>query len=170
MQSQRIINPNKIATMKFIIALSTILATINALPVANSPSTGIVARQTGSQAVTDKLLFSTSMADFQKARDAKDPSNLIWDSNGCTASPDRPFGYDFLQSCQRHDFGYRNYKAQGRFSEDNKDKIDSNFRQDLYNECDKKSVVSRAVCRGTAKIYYEAVSSFGGKRDLSSRR
>lgn len=114
------------------------------------------------EAITDKLLFDTSMDDFQAARDAEDPPELDWYSNGCTASPESPLGYNFHPSCQRHDFGYHNYKNQGRFDE-GKDAIDSNFKADMYNECDKHGVLSSAVCKGVADVYYEAVHVFGGK-------
>lgn len=114
--------------------------------------------------ITDTLLFSTSMDDFQAARNAQDPPELDWTSNGCTASPDQPLGYDFTPSCQRHDFGYHNYKAQDRFDE-GKDAIDSNFKADMYNECNKHGVVSGTVCRGVANVYYEAVHVFGGKKE-----
>jgi hypothetical protein len=39
----------------------------------------------------------------------------------------RQAGYPFEPGCQRHDFGYRNYKAQGRFTDANKLRIDDNF-------------------------------------------
>lgn len=91
-------------------------------------------------------------------------ADLDWYSNGCTASPDQPLGYNFLPSCQRHDFGYHNYKNQDRFTEQNKDRIDSNFKSDMYNECATRGSVSKTVCEGIADIYYEAVSTFGGRR------
>ncbi len=35
-----------------------------------------------------------------------------WSTDYCSWSPDNPFGFPFELSCARHDFGYRNYKAQ----------------------------------------------------------
>ena len=88
-----------------------------------------------------------------------------WSSNGCTASPDNPLGFDFLQSCQRHDFGYRNYKAQSRFSDDAKARIDDNFHDDMDNQCaTEDGDVKRGLCEGVATLYYEAVKAFGSKR------
>ena len=34
----------------------------------------------------------------------------------------------FVAGCQRHDFGYRNFKAQDRFTDENKLAIDDNFK------------------------------------------
>ena len=79
--------------------------------------------------------------------------------------------FDFHDSCLRHDFGYRNYKAQSRFTDANKDRIDDNFKSDLFNECAKEDDmgilaekdVSKEVCEATATVYYAAVSAFGNK-------
>ncbi|MCJ1471238.1 hypothetical protein MMC07_009886, partial [Pseudocyphellaria aurata] len=106
---------------------------------------------------TDILLFHTPMATFQARRAARDPPYLDWNSDGCTDAPDKPLGYNFLPSCQRHDFGYRNYKAQARFTEPNRKLIDDNFLKDLDNECGKYSALKAAECRGLADIYYDAV-------------
>jgi hypothetical protein len=85
-------------------------------------------------AATDRLLFSTTISGFETARNAKNPASLDWTSDGCSSSPDNPFGFDFIWSCHRHDFGYRNYKAQGRF-EMGKASIDNNFKTDMYAQC-----------------------------------
>ncbi|MBF6064943.1 hypothetical protein IU494_30315 [Nocardia terpenica] len=37
------------------------------------------------------------------------PGILDWYSNGCTWSPDYPFGFPFNDACIRHDFGYTNF-------------------------------------------------------------
>ncbi|KLJ11098.1 hypothetical protein EMPG_13618 [Blastomyces silverae] len=117
------------------------------------------------QQATDRLLLSSTMAQFTAARNAKDPSSLNWESDGCSKAPDKP-GFNFLPSCYRHDFGYRNYKAQDRFSKTNKKKIDTLFRGDLYDECAKqKDEEKEENCKDIADIYYWAVSTFG-KRDL----
>src|SRR5262245_40913603 len=61
-----------------------------------------------------------------------------WSTDLCTASPDQPFGWDFRQSCIRHDFGYSNYKQLGMF-EQNKPRVDSAFYQDLLRVCAQQS-------------------------------
>jgi hypothetical protein len=59
------------------------------------------ARETAQEA-TDRLLFRTSISAFESARNAQNPSTLDWTSDGCSSSPDNPFGFDFIQSCHRH--------------------------------------------------------------------
>lgn len=113
--------------------------------------------------VTDKFLFETPLADFlvEKANDAHD-RRLIWTDDGCSSASSTPFDLPFLQACQRHDFGYDNYKTQDRFSEDNRKKLDENFKADLGTICaavddnDKK-----LLCEQTREVYYMAVRQFG---------
>ncbi|MFE1291277.1 phospholipase [Streptomyces sp. NPDC058751] len=84
-----------------------------------------------------------------------------WSTDYCTTSPDNPFGFPFKDSCARHDFGYRNYKAAGTF-EANKSRLDSAFYADLKRVCATYSGASKTSCDATAWTYYQAVSAFGG--------
>jgi hypothetical protein len=85
---------------------------------------------------------------------------LDWSTDYCSASPDEPLGFDFRLPCWRHDFGYRNYKALGRFPA-NKDHVDSAFYFDLRNKCATYSVIVRSACYSLAWTYYQAVHNFG---------
>jgi hypothetical protein len=69
-----------------------------------------------------------------------------------------------INICYRHDFGYRNFKKQARFSATSKARIDSNFKKDMFNQCAKESF--RDACEATATVYYEAVKAFGKKRKV----
>ncbi|GAA4916195.1 phospholipase [Streptomonospora salina] len=110
------------------------------------------------QRVTDTYLYDVSLNSFLDVR-AQAPYNdqLDWSTDSCSWSPDQPIGYDFDPGCTRHDFGYRNYKLQNRFTEANRLAIDDNFRDDLYGIC-----AGDWLCQGTADIYYSAVRQFGG--------
>jgi len=127
----------------------------------NNGTEQMTKRDTEAQQV-DNLLFSLSMAQFQSHRNAKNPSGLIWTSDGCTDSPDYPFGYNFHDSCQRHDFGYRNYRKERRCASANRKKIDGNLKNDLYRECNKKSGFAKIHCTAIANEYYIFVRGFGG--------
>jgi phospholipase A2-like protein len=107
--------------------------------------------------VTDQYLFSTSLNGFQSVR-AQQPygDQLDWSSDGCSNSPDNPFGFNFVKACYRHDFGYRNYKRQGRFNETTRLSVDNNFKDDLYEIC-----AGNWACNRTADVYYAAVRQFG---------
>ncbi|MDI2132257.1 phospholipase [Yinghuangia seranimata] len=109
-------------------------------------------------AAVDRLMFSDSLSAFVGARAAADrPANLDWSSDGCTGVPDAPFGYDFTTACWRHDFGYRNFKDQGRFTEDARGDIDDVFRKDMHHLCD-----GRPLCDATAELYSGGGPPLGG--------
>jgi hypothetical protein len=86
--------------------------------------------------------------------------NLDWSTDLCSASPDQPGGFDFRNSCRRHDFGYRNYKAVGQFPA-NKSRIDGAFYNDMKSVCAAYSGARRTECDGFAWTYYQAVKEFG---------
>lgn len=123
---------------------------------------GLFTRQTKAlEDETDRLLFSSSMDDFLTARKNKSPAGLDWTSDDCSYSPEKPFGYNFEYTCQRHDFGYRNYKIQKRFDDGTKSKIDNNFAKDLKEVCAKEDGASEDLCTDLAALYYLAVSLLG---------
>lgn len=83
-----------------------------------------------------------------------------WSTDYCSSSPDNPLGFSFKQSCQRHDFGYRNYKAMNGFPA-NKDRIDNAFYADLKRICATYATVLRPACLSLAWTYYQAVHTLG---------
>ncbi|MEU7529845.1 phospholipase [Saccharothrix sp. NPDC042600] len=108
-------------------------------------------------AVTDDYLFNRTLAQFGSIRSqAPYADQLDWSSDGCSWSPDNPFGFKFLPACHRHDFGYRNYKRQSRFTETTRLRIDDKFKADLYHQC-----AGNWACNRTADLYYQAVREFG---------
>lgn len=95
-------------------------------------------------------------------------------------------GFPFDPACKRHDFGYRNFKAQVRFTESNKLRIDDNLRKEfvplsrssavplpppqntdktatyissLYHQC--STEYAKSACEALADVYYYAVRMFG---------
>ena len=99
------------------------------LPGGSDASVGLPKRESASTE-TDELLFSISLPSFVSRRDARDPPTLDWSSDGCSSSPDNPLGFPLVPACYRHDFGYRNYKQQSRFTDSNRLKIDDNFKSE----------------------------------------
>jgi hypothetical protein len=152
--------------MKFLTSILCLASSVLALPAPSETDTSLIQRQTASQ-ITDQYLYSITLPTFTARRNARDPATLIWDSDGCSSSPDNPFGFPFVPACHRHDFGYRNYKAQNRFTDAGKLNVDNNFKKDLYFQCSSVSV--KGVCEALADVYYAAVRAFGGstqeKRD-----
>ncbi|GAA2607542.1 phospholipase [Streptomyces axinellae] len=89
--------------------------------------------------------------------------NFDWSTDKCSSSPDNPFGFPFENSCIRHDFGYRNYKAMGAFDA-NKARLDSAFYEDLKRVCTRYSGATKVSCDGLAWTYYQAVRVAGTKK------
>lgn len=143
-------------TMKF--NVSALLLSIGATAVIAAPS---AKRCECTSDISDKLVFTDDMKSFQASRDKKDPSCCDWSSDNCSASPDRPAGLDFVPSCQRHDFGYRNGKDQDRFTEEYRKKVDDNFRADLQEYCNQFDGAKRTGCKNVANVYYRAVRRCG---------
>ncbi|TCP41109.1 phospholipase A2-like protein [Tamaricihabitans halophyticus] len=117
-----------------------------------------VAQAESVRQVTDRYLFQLSLAEFGQVRASTPrPAELDWSSDGCSAAPDNPFGFQFTPACHRHDFGYRNYKRQQRFNADTRLRLDDRFHADLKQIC-----AGNRICLGTAWTYYQAVRKFGG--------
>jgi hypothetical protein len=89
-----------------------------------------------------------------------------WSTDYCSTSPDNPLGFPFSNSCVRHDFGYRNYKAAAQFPA-NKSRLDNAFYADLKRVCQRYAAAVRPSCNSLAWTYYNAVKVFG---NLSSVR
>lgn len=117
---------------------------------------------------------------------AKYPTALNFTNDGCSvpsyilaASPAlyavlRAYGSVFEKSCDRHDFGYRNYGkntstpgAHPKFdpTSSRKAQIDSRFYSNMKVQCSQKygNPITRGACNTAAKTFYTAVSKFGGK-------
>lgn len=106
---------------------------------------------------TDHYLYDVSLDEFADLHTSRPHADqLDWSSDSCSYSPDHPLGYDFGGSCDRHDFGYRNYQKQARFDEPDRSRVDHNFKHDMYSRCG-----IDPVCKGTANVYYFAVREFG---------
>ncbi|MBG0814896.1 phospholipase [Planomonospora sp. ID82291] len=123
--------------------------------------------------MTDRYLFDSSLADFSAASDEKrdrPDEPLIWSSDDCSFIGDQGV-FDFTASCRRHDFGYRNYKQQNRFTKEGRRRIDENFRNDMNATCNRYSGWRSAqgvVCRAEARAYYSFVRVVGRAHPIRS--
>jgi hypothetical protein len=72
---------------------SAILAVVSLASLALAAPSNLIARESANE-VTERLLFKSTMAQFQSARAAQDPNTLDWTSNGCSSSPDNPLGFN----------------------------------------------------------------------------
>ncbi|TKK80967.1 hypothetical protein FDA94_34635 [Herbidospora galbida] len=117
-------------------------------------------------AETDRWLFSTPLDTFaaeavNRRASANEP--LDWSTDNCSFIGDRGV-FDFLKACWRHDFGYRNYKKQSRFTSANRKLIDDQFRTDMNSICNRHRGLQSykgVACRAEARVFYEAVRAVG---------
>jgi hypothetical protein len=72
---------------------STLLTILSLTSLALSSST-LTPRQSYLETTTDAYVFSIPIAQFISNRNSKTPAELDWDSDGCSSSPDNPFGFD----------------------------------------------------------------------------
>lgn len=152
----------------FVIALGLWASLSAALPTATSPNEASVvvrdlearARPACGRKTVDKYLFKTSMKNFVKARKNglknKGP-RCGWKSNGCTGAPNKipVLNFNFKPSCDRHDFGYGNYKRLNLRKESHRKTIDKQFLKDLVTECKRYGIFKRTACRLAANEYYK---------------
>jgi hypothetical protein len=105
----------------------------------------------------------TSYAAWNAARLDRGPwqeYGFDWSTDDCSASHERPLGFDFTIACRHHDFGYRNYKDLGQFRA-NKARVDDTFYADMKRVCVRHHIAVRAACYTVAWTYYQAVHLFG---------
>jgi hypothetical protein len=114
--------------------------------------------------ITDDYVFNTPLRRFmQYHAEGRYPGQLDWSSDGCTNAFNAPAGWNFLPACQRHDFGYRNYKNQGRFTDSARERIDKQFREDMSAICSEfTGDANYTECQAARDAYYRAVRQFGG--------
>lgn len=92
--------------------------------------------------------------------------------DNCSTSPDNPIGFPFETACDRHDFGYRNFKMLQKLESlpgssitpflltQDRDDIDNNLTTDLYWTCE--NVTSHQIegdCKLLADAYYFGVTT-----------
>ncbi|KAM0721718.1 hypothetical protein Q7P37_002643 [Cladosporium fusiforme] len=106
-----------------------------------------------SRAKWEELMFNTPLPTFSQIRTSQTPPCFNWTSDGCTRSPDKPSGFDFLPACHRHDFADNYLKECRQWTQENKDRVDEVFRRDMYGVCEGEAGFARARCRGLADFY-----------------
>ncbi len=152
------------------VLLAVLLPVLLALGAPTAAAAG-QAPSVDAMAFTDRLVFSTPIEEFVAIRQLQvGPAAVDWSSDGCSVpvlhEPQRsmPHGFDFRAACERHDFGYRNEKRQGRFTEESRHRIDDVFRADMDAVCAPQSGWfgwRERLCGRVAGDYYFWVRSCG---------
>jgi hypothetical protein len=74
---------------------AAIIAILGFTSLTLSAPSSLETRQSALQKATDKYAFSITLEQFIDNRNKKaGPTGLDWNSNGCSYSPDNPFGFD----------------------------------------------------------------------------
>lgn len=116
-----------VVTMKVAALFLALVSAALAMPRARFPG---IQRQQSLRSITNQYCFILTLPEFTARRNRREPPNLDWSSDGCTAAPNNPFGFPFLPGCHRHDFGYRNFRRQNRFNRSNKKAIDEQLKSE----------------------------------------
>jgi hypothetical protein len=116
--------------------------------------------------VVERGVFSTELTEFPRfvRENRRLYSALDWSTDYCSA----PFvgntgrSFNFRLPCHRHDFGYRNLKIIGAFTEENRKRLDDRFLADMKTTCAPRPVTQKYNCHLWADTFYAAVRVFAG--------
>lgn len=116
--------------------------------------------------VVERGVFATELTEFPRfvRENRRFYRGLDWSTDYCSA----PFvgntgrSFNFRLPCQRHDFGYRNLKIIGAFTEENRKRVDDRFLADMKSTCTPRGVTQRYNCFLWADTFYAAVRVFAG--------
>ncbi|MBB3727409.1 phospholipase A2 [Nonomuraea dietziae] len=102
-----------------------------------------------------------------------DGYDFDWSNDLCSWAVDRPVlrlipyqRVDWRSSCARHDFGYRNYKAIGKWNYNRKLRLDRLMLADMYRACDVQIRHANPECRALAGVYYTVVRQWNEDGDF----
>lgn len=154
----------KLSSTLLIQTYITLLATASPLPnpLPLTPSNALPKRADPLITQTDQILYTYSMSQFKTAVRTRTPPELDWDSmDGCTGAPD----WGFEDSCNRHDFGFANYRHQNRLCVAGRKSLDWQLRRDMLDYCDAKysrwwKSAQRWGCKLGAGTYYGVVAAW----------
>ena len=110
--------------------------------------------------------FDLSIAGFTQQRFSlrRQYPTLTWTSDGCSApiigSEGRSF--NFRAACDRHDLGYRNFKALAIFDTSTRKLIDEQLHRDMNTYCNSQRRTFKVRCIAWSEIFYTMVRAAGG--------
>jgi len=147
------------------IVLSMLVAVTSVLPAQLPLDTPPVPVLSNADAVRH-IEFDLDIASFARQRFSmrRQYPTLDWTTDGCSApivgSEGRSF--NFRTACDRHDFGYRNFKALGLFDTSTRTLIDEQLLRDMNTSCDSQRRTLKVRCIAWSEIFYTMVRAAGG--------
>ena len=116
--------------------------------------------------VVERGVFATELTEFPRfvRENRRFYRDLDWSTDYCSARFVGNTGrsFNFRLPCQRHDFGYRNLKIIGAFTEENRRRVDDRFLADMKTTCAPRPVTQKYNCYLWADTFYAAVRVFAG--------
>ncbi|WP_197038473.1 phospholipase A2 [Herbidospora cretacea] len=134
------------------------------LPLVGGQGSAAAAGGDGLVERTDRLVFGIPLRDFIAQAGRKDRDReLVWVADGCSFTDDEG-GFDFDDACRRHDFGYRNLRAQGRLTSEGRRRVDDRFLADVYALCGRYQgweSFKGVACRGEGRVLHALLRGVG---------
>ena len=151
------------------IVLSMLVAVTSVLP-AQLPPVALTSPQPHSvMSIIDAVRhieFDLDITSFARQRFSlrRQYPTLDWTTDGCSApivgSEGRSF--NFRTACDRHDFGYRNFKNLGIFDTSTRTLIDEQLHRDMNRSCDSQRRTFKVRCIAWSEVFYTMVRAAGG--------
>ena len=151
------------------IVLSMLVAVTSVLPAQLPPIVGTITQPNSVLSTVEAVRhieFDLDIATFTRQRFLlrRQYPTLDWTSDGCSApivgSQGRSF--NFRSACNRHDFGYRNFKNLGLFDTSTRTLIDEQLHRDMNTFCDSQRRTFKVRCIAWSEIFYTMVRAAGG--------
>ena len=151
------------------IVLSMLVAVTSVLPAQLPPVVGTITQPNSVLSTVEAVRhieFDLDIATFTRQRFLlrRQYPTLDWTSDGCSApivgSQGRSF--NFRSACNRHDFGYRNFKNLGLFDTSTRTLIDEQLHRDMNTYCDSQRRTFKVRCIAWSEIFYTMVRAAGG--------
>lgn len=151
------------------IGLSMLVAVTSVLPAQLPPIVGTITQPNSVLSTVEAVRhieFDLDIATFTRQRFSlrRQYPTLDWTSDGCSApivgSQGRSF--NFRSACNRHDFGYRNFKNLGLFDTSTRTLIDEQLHRDMNTYCDSQRRTFKVRCIAWSEIFYTMVRAAGG--------
>ena len=151
------------------IVLSMLVAVTSVLP-AQLPPIVVTITQPNSALSTIEAVrhieFDLDIVTFTRQRFAlrRQYPTLDWTTDGCSAPIVGSEGksFNFRSACDRHDFGYRNFKNLGLFDTLTRTMIDEQLHRDMNTYCDSQRRTFKVRCIAWSELFYTMVRAAGG--------
>ncbi len=149
--------------------LSMLVAVTSVLP-AQLPPIVVTITQPNSALSTIEAVrhieFDLDITTFARQRSSlrRQYPTLDWTTDGCSAPIVGSEGksFNFRSACDRHDFGYRNFKNLGLFDTSTRTLIDEQLHRDMNTYCDSQRRTFKVRCIAWSELFYTMVRAAGG--------